>query len=160
MEELLGNIKKELLVLGVAAMPLSELRGAIPLGISLGLSPLYSTILSIIGNILPVPFLLKILEPLVNYLEKTTIFSKSINWLKRRTLKKSRNKIRKYSTLGLFILVAIPLPTTGVWTGCLAAILFKMDLKEGFIAIASGVVVAGIIVFILSYNIASLFILN
>jgi len=157
LEELLTSIKNELLVLLVAAMPLSELRGAIPLGISLGFSPLHSTILGIIGNIIPVPFLLKLLEPVMNYLEKTALFSKTISWIKQRTLRRSRAKIRKYSILGLFILVAIPLPTTGIWTGCIAATLFKIDFKKAFTAIASGVIVAGIIVLILSYRVVSYF---
>ncbi len=157
LEELLISIKNELLVLLVAAMPLSELRGAIPLGISLGFSPLHSTILGIIGNMIPVPFLLKLLEPVMNYFEKTALFSKTISWIKRRTLRRSRAKIRKYSILGLFILVAIPLPTTGVWTGCITATLFKIDFKKAFTAIASGVIVAGIIVLILSYRVVSYF---
>lgn len=157
LENLIISLKNELLVLLVAAMPLSELRGAIPLGISLGFSPLHSTIISIIGNIIPVPFLLKLLEPIMNYFEETVLFSKTISWIKRRTLKRSRSKIRKYSVLGLFLLVAIPLPTTGVWTGCIAATLFKIDFKKAFMAIVSGVIVAGIIVFILSHNVVTLF---
>ena len=157
MQNLILSLKDELLVLLVAAMPLSELRGAIPLGISLGFSPLHSTILGIIGNIIPVPFLLKLLEPIMNYFEKTVLFSKTIGWIKRRTLKRSRSKLKKYSVLGLFLLVAIPLPTTGVWTGCIAATLFKIDFKKALTAIISGVIVAGIIVFVLSYNVVSLF---
>ena len=111
------GISNELTVILVAAMPLSELRGAIPLGITMGFTPLESTILSIIGNIIPIPFLLKLLEPIMTYFESTRLFSKDVQWVKRRTLKRSRDKVRKYSLLGLFILVAIPLPTTGAWTG-------------------------------------------
>lgn len=150
-------IKDEITVMIVAAMPLVELRGAIPLGISLGLKPLESTILSIIGNIVPIPFLLKILEPTMNYLESTIIFSKTIRWIKKRTLKKSRDKIQKYSLLGLFLLVAIPIPTTGAWTGCIAASLLKLDFKDALITIISGVIVAGIVVLSLSYKVVSTF---
>ena len=151
------GIHDELMVMLVAAMPLSELRGAIPLGITMGFTPLESTILSIIGNIIPIPFLLKLLEPIMNYLENTKLFSKGVQWVKRRTLKRSRDKIRKYSILGLFILVAIPLPTTGAWTGCIAATLLKIDFKKSLIAIISGVIAAGIIVYTLSYNIIAVF---
>lgn len=151
------GIHDELTVMLVAAMPLSELRGAIPLGITMGFTPLESTILSIIGNIIPIPFLLKLLEPIMNYLESTKLFSKGVQWVKRRTLKRSRDKIRKYSILGLFILVAIPLPTTGAWTGCIAATLLKIDFKKALISIISGVIAAGIIVYTVSYNIIAVF---
>lgn len=153
MWELLEEVKREILVIIVAAMPLSELRGAIPLGISLGLSPIHSTIISILGNVMIVPILLKILNPLMNYLERTALFSKFIGWVKRRTMKRTRNTIKKYSLLGLFILVAIPIPTTGAWTGCIAASLLKLDYKKALFVILSGVLTAGIIVSTISYGI-------
>lgn len=149
-------MSEELKVFIVAAMPLSELRGAIPLGVSLGLSPIESTIISILGNSIIVPFLLKLLEPVMNFLENTKLFSKAVAWVKNRTLKRSRDKIEKYSILGLFILVAIPLPTTGAWTGCIAATLLKLNFKKALTAIISGVIMAGIIVFTLTYNIVSI----
>ncbi|WP_077369548.1 COG2426 family protein [Anaerosalibacter sp. Marseille-P3206] len=157
MIEIFETIKEELMVMLVAAMPLSELRGAIPLGITMGFTPWESTVLSIIGNIIPVPFLLKLLEPIMNYLENTKLFSKTIQWVKRRTLKRSRDKIKKYSIFGLFILVAIPLPTTGAWTGCIAATLLKIDFKNALTSIISGVIAAGIIVYTLSSNIIAVF---
>lgn len=157
MLELFDGMREELIVLSVAAMPISELRGAIPLGVSMGMDPLYSTLISIIGNILPIPFLLKLLKPIMAYLEKTRLFSKTVGWVKRRALKKSKDKIKKYSILGLFILVAIPLPSTGAWTGCVAATLLKIDFKKALVAIVSGVVMAGIIVFTLTYSIVAAF---
>ncbi|NLV77561.1 MAG: small multi-drug export protein [Tissierellia bacterium] len=153
MWELLEEIKREILVITVAAMPLSELRGAIPLGISLGLSPIHSTVISILGNMMIVPILLKILNPVMNYLENTTLFSKFISWVKSRTMKKTRKTIKKYSLVGLFILVAIPIPTTGAWTGCIAATLLKINYKNALFAILSGVFTAGIIVSTISYGI-------
>lgn len=153
MFELLEELKREILVILMAAMPISELRGAIPLGISLGLSPIHSTIISIIGNMAIVPILLKILNPVMNYLEKTFLFSKFIGWIKRRTLKRTRATIKKYSLLGLFILVAIPVPTTGAWTGCIAATLLKLDYKNALLVILSGVFTAGIIVSTISYQV-------
>ena len=150
MVEFFEEIKKELIVIAVAAAPLSELRGAIPLGIGMGFDPLYATFLSILGNILPVPFLLKLLNPIMNYFERIPPFAKAVEWAKNRTMKKSTEKIKKYSVLGLFVLVAIPLPSTGAWTGCLAATLFRLDFKRAFVAISSGVCVAGFIVYLLS----------
>ena len=155
MLELLEGIKREMLVIIVAAMPISELRGAIPLGISLGLNPVHSTIISIIGNMAIVPILLKILNPVMNYFEKTVLFSKTVGWVKRRTIKKTKSTIKKYSTLGLFILVAIPVPTTGAWTGCIAATLLRLDYKDALIAILAGVLVAGLIVATISYQVFS-----
>ena len=78
MVEFFQGISDELMVMLVAAMPLSELRGAIPLGISMGFSPFESTVLGIAGNIIPIPFLLKLLEPIMNYLESTKLFSKGV----------------------------------------------------------------------------------
>lgn len=153
MWELIEELKNEILVMMVAAMPISELRGAIPLGISLGLSPIHSTIISILGNMAIVPILLKILNPVMNYLEKTIIFSKTIGWVKERTLKRTRSTIKKYSLLGLFILVAIPIPTTGAWTGCIAASLLRLDYKDSLFVILSGVLTAGLIISTISYQV-------
>ncbi|HSH36688.1 small multi-drug export protein [Schnuerera sp.] len=153
MFEVIEELKREILVLLMAAMPISELRGAIPLGISLGLSPIHSTIISIIGNMAIVPVLLKTLNPVMIFMEKTYFFSKFIGWVKRRTLKRTRATIKKYSLLGLFILVAIPIPTTGAWTGCIAATLLKLDYKNALIVILSGVLTAGLIVSTISYQI-------
>jgi uncharacterized membrane protein len=147
------ELRKKLLVVLLGATPLSELRGAIPLGISMGFSPIYSTILSLIGNMMIVPILLKILDPLMNYFEQTILFSKSIGWVKKRTLRRTKDTIIKYRLLGLFILVAIPIPTTGAWTGCIASSLLKINYRDALFTILAGVLVSGIIVFILSYHI-------
>ncbi|KPU26409.1 ligand-binding protein SH3 [Caloranaerobacter sp. TR13] len=147
-------LKDELIVMLVAAAPIFELRGAIPLGIAMGFTPLHSTVLSIIGNLIPVPFLLKLLNPLFDYFGRTKMFGKIVNWIKQRTLKRSK-KVEKYSVLGLFLLVAIPLPSTGAWTGCVAATLFNIDFKYSFPAIVAGVFTAGLIVFILSSQVIS-----
>ncbi|NLJ78745.1 MAG: small multi-drug export protein [Tissierellia bacterium] len=153
MFQLMQEIKRELLVILVAAMPISELRGAIPLGISLGLSPIHSTVISILGNIIIVPILLKVLMPIMDYFEGTFLFSSTIGWLKRRTLDRTKSTIRKYSLLGLFILVAIPVPTTGAWTGCIAASLLKIDYKDALIVISLGVLASGLIVSTISYQV-------
>ncbi len=152
---ILEGLKREIIVMVVAMMPVSELRGAIPLGISLGLSPIHSTLISIAGNILIVPFLLKLLHPIMTYFEKTYLFSKTIGWVKRRSMRKAKT-IKKYSLLGLFIFVAIPIPTTGAWTGCVIASLLKLDFNKAFLAISSGVVTAALIVSTISYRVFSI----
>lgn len=156
MEEIFEAIKDEFIVMLFAATPIFELRGAIPLGISKGFSPLHSTLLSIVGNSLPVPFLLLLLRPVFSALEDVKIIGNIIIWIKKRTLKKSKN-IVKYSVLGLYILVAIPLPTTGAYTGCVAATLFNIRFKYAFPAIILGIITAGIIVLLLSHGITSIF---
>ncbi|MGO1368476.1 MAG: COG2426 family protein [Senegalia sp. (in: firmicutes)] len=147
--EFIELLKSELAVVIVGATPIFELRGAIPLGISLGFTPIQSTILSIFGNILPVPFLLLLLRPIFTFLRKFKKFDKMINWLENRTLRRSK-KMKKYTLLGLYLLVAIPLPTTGAYTGSLAATLFNMRFKFAFPTIVAGVVTAGFIMYLLS----------
>src|SRR5690554_5576853 len=100
MLDILEEIKRELFVIFFSMLPIIELRGGIPLGISLGLSPVHSAILSIIGNIIIIPFLLKLLKPIMQFLEKTYIFSKTIGWVKKRSMKKAAI-VKKYSLIGL-----------------------------------------------------------
>ncbi len=156
MIEIFELIKKEILVVLVGATPVFELRGAIPLGITLGFSPLQSTMLSVIGNIIPIPILLKILDPLFSWLSRTSILNRFVEWLKLRTIRRS-SKVKKYSLLGLFLLVAIPLPTTGAYTGCIAATIFNIDYKKALVTITGGVLVAAVIVFLLSYQATIIF---
>lgn len=150
MEKILDIITKELMVLFIAALPLVELRGAIPIGVSMGMSPIHATFLGIIGSLLPVPFLLFLLKPIFTKLRKTKTFRGMVDKIVKNTLKKS-DTIKKYSVIGLVIFVAIPLPGTGVWSGSLAAILFNIRIKHAFPAIALGNAIAGMIMFVLSH---------
>ena len=156
MLELIEELRIEIMVIFFSMLPIVEVRGAIPLGISLGLSPVHSAILGIIGNIIIVPFLLKLLYPIMSFFEKTVIFSKTIGWIKRRSMKKS-STIKKYSLIGLFIFVAVPIPTTGAWTGSVIASMLKLDFKKSLMAISLGVVSSGLIVLTISYGIVSIF---
>ena len=152
---ILEELKREIIVIVFAMLPIVELRGAIPLGISMGLSPIHSTIISIIGNALIVPFLLILLQPIMDYFEKTILFSKTIGWVKRRSMKKAKT-IKKYRILGLFLFVAIPIPTTGAWTGSVIATLLKLDIKKSILAIWAGIISAGIIVYTITYRLSPL----
>ncbi|WP_130805930.1 COG2426 family protein [Senegalia massiliensis] len=149
MWELIDLLKRELAVIIVGATPIFELRGAIPLGVSMGFTPIQSTILSIIGNILPIPFLLLLLKPIFKFLRRYDKFDKIIEWIENRTLRRSK-RMKKYTLLGLYLLVAVPLPTTGAYTGSLAASLFNIRFKFAFPTIVAGVITAGIIMYILS----------
>lgn len=139
-------LSKEVAVFFTAWLPLIELRGAIPLAISLGINPITAFWLGVVGNAIPVIPLLLLLKPVREYLTSRFIFiEKFFNWLDKRTLKKS-DKVDKYGALGLILFTAIPLPTTGAWTASLAAILFKIKFRYAFPAIMVGIILAGIIV--------------
>jgi len=141
-------MNKELMVILTAALPISELRGAIPLALSFGMTMGKAFWLSIIGNIIPVVPALFLLDPVSQRLRKFKIWSRFFDWLFERTKKKA-DAIQKYEALGLAIFVAIPLPMTGAWSGVVAASLFKIRFRYAFIAIVSGVIGAGLIVCIL-----------
>lgn len=142
---LLQTVPKEIAVIGVAAMPVLELRASIPLGIAFSMDWRIVYILSILGNLLPVPFIIKYMRPVFSFLRKTKYFEKLIHWLEKRTMKKAET-VMKYSALGLFLVVAIPLPGTGAWTGSMVAALLDMRMKYAMSAISLGVVAAGVVV--------------
>jgi uncharacterized membrane protein len=138
-----GNII-ELLVL--AASPISELRGAIPWAIIKNHFHWYYALpLAILGNLIPVPFILLFLDPLLRLLNKLAIFKRVLPWLLERTRRRGRI-ITRYERIGLVLFVAIPLPITGAWTGSLAAVLFGLKSKHALLSIFAGILIAGIIV--------------
>ena len=137
----LSSLPKELAVFIIAALPVLELRGAIPIGISMGIEIKRVVFFSIIGNLVPVVPILFLLEPVSGFLRRFWPFNKFFHWLFERTKSRS-GLIEKYEFLGLIFFVAIPLPITGAWTGCVAATLFKMRFRYAFLAIAIGVCIA------------------
>ena len=119
----------------ISLLPVVELRGGIPYGISQGLDPWLAFAASALGNMLPVPFLLLFVR-------------KILHWMKRypRRADRKSSRVRKSELVGLCILVAIPLPGTGAWTGALVAALMEMRLKRALPAIYAGVLIAGLLV--------------
>jgi len=156
-KSLLDFLTIELTVLLTAAMPIIELRGAIPLGLSLGMSPFHATLISLVGSMIPVPFILFTIRPIFNYLKTTKTFKKLIHRLTDKSLSNNGQKIQKYGVWGLIILVAIPLPGTGVWSGSLAASLLDMRFKWAFPAILIGNIIAAFIVLGVSNSIINIF---
>ena len=152
--QLLNFLSIELTVMLTAALPIIELRGAIPVGISLGLTPIHASILAFIGSMIPVPFILFSTRPIFNYLKETRTFKKLIHRITDKSMNKS-GKIQKYGAWGLFIFVSIPLPGTGVWSGSLAAALLDMRFKWAFPAIFVGNLIAGILIMGLSHGVVS-----
>ncbi|MBN2831353.1 MAG: small multi-drug export protein [Candidatus Omnitrophica bacterium] len=144
----LKDLPPELIVIIAGALPVSELRGAIPLGLYLGMPLLKAFFWAVLGNIIFVAPALFLLEPASVYLRRFKLWSHFFDWLFERTRKKSE-KVLRYETLGLLILVAIPLPMTGAWTGVIAATLFKIKFRYAFLSISLGVILAGIIVSLL-----------
>jgi len=145
-------MSKELLTILVAASPFLELRGAIPLAIGLfHFSVGKAFFLSYLGNIIPVIPLLWFWERISLFLMKKYVFwRRLLSWIFERTRKKTEKKFEKYAAGALVLLVAIPLPLTGAWTGSIAAFLFHLNWKQSFILISLGVLIAGIIVTILT----------
>ncbi len=146
-DELVGSgFLNWLEVLALAASPISELRGAIPWAILKHHFPwYYAFLVAVIGNLLPVPFILLFLDGFSRLLSKIGIFEKMFHWLFERTRRRGKI-INRYERIGLALFVAIPLPVTGAWTGSLAAVLFGLKFKHAFLSIFIGILIAGVIV--------------
>ncbi|TYC82308.1 small multi-drug export protein [Acetobacterium wieringae] len=133
-------------IIVISAIPVVELRGAIPLAIlAYDMSYLQAYLLGVLGSIIPAPFILMFIPAILKWMSGTKIFGKMASWIIAKGMKKS-DKLTQYEFWGLFIFVAIPLPGTGVWTGCLAASLIGLDFKHSMISVALGSATAGIIV--------------
>lgn len=131
----------------IAALPISELRGAIPVAMGVyGMSPFPAYFFSVIGNMLPVVPILLFLEPVSDFLRRFRIFDIFFTWLFERTRRNHTERFEKYGTLALTLFVAVPLPVTGAWTGCAAAFVFGIKFRHALPAIAAGVMIAGVIV--------------
>lgn len=140
------DILSILQVLGIAASPISELRGAIPWGIlELHFPWYYAYVLAVIGNLLPVPFILLFLDTASRLLSRVRFFERVLNWLFERTRRRGKI-IERYERIGLILFVAIPLPITGAWTGSIAAVLFGLKFRHAFLSILIGILIAGTIV--------------
>lgn len=146
--------QKAMMVIMTGGAPISELRGAIPLGVTLGFTPLESFLLSVLGNLLIVPPVLWLIEPLFNHFRKLDSLRDWVTRIEERTAGKMHH-YREYRLLGLFMLVAIPFPGTGAYTGCLAARILKINFMNAWLAISGGVVTAGVVVYALTAGVVS-----
>lgn len=150
--ELFKGGGKEVAIFIISLLPILELRGGLIAARILGVEFIKAFIICYIANILPVPFILLLINWIFNKMSKWKPTKKIVDWLSNKTLKK-KDQIDKYGYFGLFLFVGIPLPGTGAWTGSLLAILLNLDKKKSFITIALGVLAAGIIMSLLSYGI-------
>lgn len=145
---------KEILVFIISILPILELRGGLLAATLLGVKPLSAYIVSIIGNVLPVPFILLFINKILEWMGKSKIkwMNKFASWLDKKA-NKNKAQIEKYGYLGLLLFVGIPLPGTGAWTGCLIASILHMSRKKSFLATMGGIIMASIIMMIISYGI-------
>lgn len=138
------------LVTGI--LPILEIRGAIPVGVAAGLDPWTSFAIGFVGNMLPVPFLILLTRKILDWMKKHHVLDSFTGYLERKGHEKAKH-VDAYSFWGLFVLVAIPLPGTGAWTGALVASLMNMRLMRALPAIGMGVAVAGFIVLAVTYGV-------
>lgn len=135
-------------------LPLIELRGSIIIGAGLDIPFWANYIISVVGNILPVPFILLFIRHILHWMEHTPKFKldKIAHWV-MNIANKNKTKVLKYATFGLFLFVAIPLPGTGAWTGSLVAAMLDMRFKRAFPTIFLGVLCAGLIMSLAAYGV-------
>ncbi len=148
---LTGKIPSWVIIMFVSMIPILELRGSLLAAGILEMEFLPSFLAAVIGNMIPIPFILLFIEKIFSWMKKREKLGKIARKLEEKTIEKSDN-IKKYGKVGLMLFVGIPLPGTGAWTGALAAILLGMKPKEAFLPIFFGVVIAGFIVSALSFG--------
>ena len=147
----LETVGRELCVFFCSLLPIIELRGAIPLGAGLGLPWIQSFILSIIGNLLPIPFILLLMRWVLTVMKRLKGLRNVALWLEEKA-EKNREKVQKYAFWGLVLFVAIPLPGTGAWTGALVASVTGMRFWRSLLSVILGVLIAGVIMTAVSYG--------
>ena len=153
-----ADVGKYLATFIISMIPVIELRGAIPIGVGLGLTHVEAMAISVIGNMLPVPFIILFIRPIFKWMTQK---SEKLGRLARKLEAKAEGKwdrIHRFQFFALTLFVAIPLPGTGAWTGALIAAVMNMRLRNALPSILLGVVIAGILVTGLTYGFTSIFV--
>ena len=148
----LSFMPKEVVVFIISMVPILELRGGLVAASLLGIGMFKAIAICILGNLVPIPFILFFITPIFNLMKKTRFLKPMVEKLEKKSMAKS-GEIKKYEFWGLALFVGVPLPGTGAWTGALIASLIEMDLKKAFTSIAIGLVIATIIMSTISYGI-------
>lgn len=157
---MLDNIIVKFLITFILGMtPIIEIRGAIPVGVGLGLSYFEAFIIGFIGNIIPIYFIVKYIRPLFDFFGRFKIFKKIIDWATEKATRKieESKKLQNFTALGLFLFVAIPLPGTGAWVGSLIANFLNVPFKKAVIPLSLGVLVAGLIILFATGSVVTVF---
>ena len=154
MTNLGGKVGKEAIIFIISMVPILELRGGLlAAGPALLNVPMWTAIpVCIIGNLIPIPFILLLITPIFNWMKGTKHLKPFMERMEARAMKKS-DQIEKYEFWGLLLFVGIPLPGTGAWTGALIASLVGVKFRKAFPAIICGVLLASVIMTILSYTV-------
>ena len=140
----------------LAMVPVIELRGAVPIGVAGGLPVWVATVIAIVGNMIPIPFILLLLRRIFAWMRRLPKLDALIDQLERRAHLKGKT-VKKYRIIGLIILVGIPLPGTGAWTGALVADVLDIRMKTALPAIFAGVCIAGVIMALVTTGVIRLF---
>ena len=157
---------KALYILIISMLPFIELRGAVPVGAAMGVPFYLNFLISVVGNLIPVPFILIFIPKILDFMARFKVFRPIVSWVREKA-QKNRGKIikddeailggeRRLSRgvfFGLLLFVALPFPGTGAWTGSLVASLFDLPKKQSFLAVTLGVLLCGVIMSLASYGV-------
>ena len=152
-------VVKYLITFFLGMCPIIEIRGAIPVGVGLGLTYFEAFVIGFIGNIIPIYFIVKHIGVIFEVLGKIKIFKKIIDWASDRATKKieESERLQNFTALGLYLFVAIPLPGTGAWVGSLIANFLHVPLKKAWIPLVLGVLTAGIFILAATGSVVAIF---
>lgn len=145
-------VSKEALIFIISLFPILELRGGLLAASLLKVNYLTALPLCVIGNILPIPFILLFIRKIFGWMKKSRVLRPLVEKLENRAMGRS-DQIQNYEFLGLLLFVGIPLPGTGAWTGALIASLLQIDIKKSSVAILAGITLAAVIMSIVSYGV-------
>lgn len=148
----LNFMPKEMVAFIISMVPILELRGGLIAASLLGIGVVKAIGICILGNIVPIPFILFFITPIFNWMKKTSFLRPMVEKLENKSMEKS-DQIQKYEFWGLALFVGIPLPGTGAWTGALIAALLGIDIKKASLSIFIGLIIATIIMTFISYGI-------
>ena len=151
-DNLSQHISREMVIFIISMIPILELRGGLLAASLLKVSAAKAIPICIIGNIIPIPFILLFIRQIFKLMKKTKIFRGLIERLEKRAMGKS-DQIKRYEFLGLLLFVGVPLPGTGAWTGSLIASRLEVDIKKSSVAIFCGLIIATVIMYVVSYGI-------
>ncbi len=146
------TLKSALYVFLISMLPVIELRGAVPIGAAIGLPFWICLPVAVVGNLLPVPFILLFIPKILDFLAKFKFFRPIVEWLRRKADKHSA-KIVNSAFVGLLFFVMLPIPGTGAWTGSLVSSLFDLPKKRSLLAITLGVLGCAVIMGLASYGV-------
>ncbi|MDV4149545.1 small multi-drug export protein [Clostridium sp. AL.422] len=148
----LSFMPKEVIAFIISMVPILELRGGLIAASLLGIGVYKAVFLCVLGNIVPIPFILLFITPIFNWMKTTKLFRPMVEKLENKSMEKS-DQIQKYEFWGLALFVGIPLPGTGAWTGALIAALLGIKIKKASLSIFIGIIIATVIMTIISYGI-------